>query len=74
MRSLIEKRGVLVKPLHNHDDLRSVVQMWNEKNENLGEYSIVILIFDIVMIMIMMMLMMHDRHFGKNVLTFCQTR
>ena len=42
MRTLIEKRGVLVKRLHNEDDLRSAVQMWNEKNENLGEFSIVL--------------------------------
>ena len=40
MRTLIGKRGVLVK-LHNdnHDDLRSAVQLWNEKNENLGEFA-----------------------------------
>ena len=43
VRTLIEKRGVLVKLLHNEDDLRSAVQMWNEKNENLGEFSIVLL-------------------------------
>ena len=42
VRTLIEKRGVLVKRLHNEDDLRSAVQMWNEKNENLGEFSIVL--------------------------------
>ena len=36
VRTLIKKRGVLVKLLHNDDDLRSAVQLWNEKNENLG--------------------------------------
>ena len=43
MRTLIGKRGVLVKLLHNEDDLRSAVQLWNEKNENLGEFSVVLL-------------------------------
>ena len=42
VRSLIGKRGVLVKLLHNEDDLRSAVQLWNEKNENLGEFSVVL--------------------------------
>ena len=39
VRTLIEKRGVIVKPLDNDNDLRSAVQLWNEKNKNLGEYS-----------------------------------
>ena len=39
MRTLIEKRGVVVKLLENDDDLRSAVQLWNERNKNLGEYS-----------------------------------
>ena len=43
VRTLIGKRGVLVKLLHNEDDLRLAVQMWNEKNENLGEFSVVLL-------------------------------
>ena len=43
VRTLIRKRGVLVKLLHNEDDLRSAVQLWNEKNENLGEFSVVLL-------------------------------
>ena len=43
VRTLIGKRGVLVKLLHNDDDLRSAVQLWNEKNENLGEFSVVLL-------------------------------
>ena len=37
VRSLIEKRGVVVKLLENDDDLRPVVQLWNERNNNLGE-------------------------------------
>ena len=43
VRSLIEKRGVVVKLLENDDDLRPVVQLWNERNKNLGEYSSVLL-------------------------------
>ena len=42
VRTLIGKRGVLVKLLHNEDGLRSAVQLWNEKNENLGECSVVL--------------------------------
>ena len=39
VRTMIEKRGVIVKPLDNDNDLRSAVQQWNEKNKNFGEYS-----------------------------------
>ena len=46
MRTLIRKRGVLVKLLHNDDDLRLAVQLWNEKNENLGEYFVVLLFIE----------------------------
>ena len=32
VRTLIQRRGVVV----NDDDLRQVVQLWNERNKNLG--------------------------------------
>ena len=38
VRTMIEKRGVFVKPLDNDNDLRSAVQQWNEKNKNQGEH------------------------------------
>ena len=41
VRTLIGRRGVLVKLIRNHDDLRPAVQLWNVKNENLGEVSLV---------------------------------
>ena len=37
MRTLIDKRGVKVL-LPSDDDLRPVVQLWNEKNGNFGEF------------------------------------
>ena len=38
VRTLIEKRGIIVKLLDNNDDLKTVVQLWNEKKKDLGEY------------------------------------
>ena len=47
VRTQIEKRGVILKLLDNDDDLRSAVQLWNEKNKNLGEYSTLLHFIDI---------------------------
>lgn len=57
VRTLIEKRGVVVKQLDNDDDLKPFVQLWNERNENLGEYSTVVL-FACTMLGIVMMIIM----------------
>ena len=38
VRTMIERRGVIVKPLDIDNDLRSAVQQWNEKNKNQGEH------------------------------------
>ena len=37
VRSLIEKKGVVVNLLGNADHLQSAVNQWNEKNEHLSE-------------------------------------
>ena len=39
MRTLIDKRGVKVL-LPSDNDLRPVVQLWNEKTGNFGEFSL----------------------------------